>query len=124
MNKARKLFLYVILALAFFIMGYFAFANYTYSQGSRTGLLLKFSNKGYIFKTWEGELNLGGVTQQGGSILNNIWVFSVRGDEKETIDQLNKYEGKRIRLSYREKMRHFPWQGETNYFVYKAEVVE
>lgn len=124
MTVLRKLILYFGAALVFFGIGYFAFASFTYSQGSRTGLLMKFSDKGYIFKTWEGELNLGGVTQEGGSLLNNIWQFSVLDNEQETIDALNKYEGKRIRLSYKEKMRHFPWQGETNYFVYKAEAVE
>ncbi len=124
MTLMRKLILYFVAALVFFSIGYFAFASFTYSQGSRTGLLMKFSDKGYIFKTWEGELNLGGVTQEGGSLLNNIWQFSVLDNEQETIDALNKYEGKRIRLSYKEKMRHFPWQGETNYFVYKAEAVE
>lgn len=124
MNAFKKILLYAVLALTFFTIGYFAFAGYTYSEGSRTGLLLKFSHKGYVFKTWEGQLNLGGVSQQGGSILNNMWDFSVREDELETIEKLGKYEGKRIRLSYKEKMRHFPWQGETNYYVYKVETVE
>jgi hypothetical protein len=124
MKAFRKIFILIIAALVFFGIGYFAFAGYTYSEGSRTGLLLKFSNKGYVFKTYEGELNLGGMTQEGGTMLNNIWDFSVLADETETIASLNKYEGKRIRLLYKEKMRHFPWQGETNYFVYKAEVIE
>ena len=53
-----------------------------------------------------------------------MWEFSVRSSEKETIELLNKYEGRRIRLSYKEKMRHFPWQGETNYFVFKVEAVD
>lgn len=124
MTTFKRILIYIIAAVVFFSIGYFAFASFTYSQGSRTGLLMKFSNKGYVFKTWEGELNLGGMTQEGGALLNNIWQFSVLDAEKETIDGLNKYEGKRIRLSYKEKMRHFPWQGETNYFVYKVEVVE
>ena len=124
MNTFKKILLYAVFALVFFIIGYFAFASFTYSEGSRTGMLLKFSRKGYVFKTWEGQLNLGGISQQGGSILNNMWDFSVLDSEKETIEQLNKYEGKRIRLSYKEKMRHFPWQGETNYFVYKVEAVD
>jgi hypothetical protein len=124
MNVLKKILLYLVLALTFFTIGYFAFAGFTYSEGSRTGMLLKFSHKGYVFKTWEGQLNLGGMTQQEGTMLNNMWDFSVRDDEKGTIGQLSKYEGKRIRLSYKEKMRHFPWQGETNYFVYKVETVE
>jgi hypothetical protein len=120
----KKLSLYAVFAILFFLFGYYLFAGLTYSEGSRTGLLLKFSHKGYVFKTWEGQMNLGGISQQGGSIINNMWDFSVLEEEKETIDQLNKYEGKRIRLSYKEKYRHFPWQGETNYFVYKVEVIE
>lgn len=124
MKVVRKIVIYTIVALVLFCLGYFAFANYTYSEGSRSGLLLKFSKKGYIFKTWEGELNLGGITQGQGTMLNNMWNFSVNNSEAETIDDLQKYEGKRIRLAYKEKMRHFPWQGETNYFVYKVEVIE
>ena len=116
--------MYLSVAVILFCLAYFAFANFTYSEGSRSGMLLKFSNKGYVFKTWEGELNLGGMTQAEGTMLNNIWNFSVRGSEAETIGNLQKYEGKRIRLSYKEKMRHFPWQGETNYFVYKVEIIE
>lgn len=116
--------MYLVAALFFFGIGYFAFASFTYSEGSRSGWLLKFSNRGYLFKTWEGELNRGGDAQQDGSLLNNTWSFSVLEREKEVIEQLNKYEGKRIRLSYKEKMRHFPWQGETNYFVYQVEVIE
>lgn len=124
MKNVRKIVVYLLIALVLFGVGYFVFANYTYSEGSRSGLLLKFSNKGYVFKTWEGELNLGGMTQGQGTMLNNIWNFSVLGSEKETITDLQKYEGKRIRLLYKEKMRHFPWQGETNYFVYKVEAIE
>ena len=124
MNVVRKIVMYAVVALVLFCLGYFAFANYTYSEGSRSGLLLKFSKKGYVFKTWEGELNLGGITQGEGAMLNNLWTFSVSDSEAETITDLQQYEGKRIRLSYKEKMRHFPWQGETNYFVYKVEIIE
>jgi hypothetical protein len=123
MPSWKKILTYFVIALFSFAIGYFAFAGYTYSEGSRTGVLLKFSKKGYVFKTWEGELNLGGMTQEGGTMLNNIWQFSVRKEEDSAITDLKNYEGKRIRLSYKEKMRHFPWQGETNYFVYKVEQV-
>lgn len=124
MKIVHKILLYLLIALILFCLGYYAFASYTYSEGSRTGMLLKFSRKGYVFKTWEGELNLGGMTQEQGAMLNNLWTFSVRDSETSTITDLQQYEGKRIRLSYKEKMRHFPWQGETNYFVYKVEPVQ
>lgn len=124
MTVLRRILVYVLVALLFFGLGYYAFVNFTYSEGSRTGLLYKFSKKGYVFKTWEGELNLGGVSQQNNTIMNNIWTFSVKIGEDAAIDTLQNYEGKRVKLWYKEKMGHFPWQGETNYFVYKAEIVE
>jgi hypothetical protein len=123
MSTGKKILTYAFIAVLAFSIGYFAFAGYTYSEGSRTGVLLKFSKKGYMFKTWEGELNLGGMTQEGGAMLNNIWEFSVRSGQDSVISNLKNFEGRRVRLTYKEKMRHFPWQGETNYFVEKAELV-
>jgi hypothetical protein len=124
MGTLRRILLYFLVAVICFGIGYFAIAGYTYSEGSRTGLLIKFSKKGYVFKTWEGELNLGGMTQQGGVMVNNMWQFSVPGSDTAAINQLQTLEGKRIRLSYKEKVRSFPWQGETRYFVNKAELAE
>jgi hypothetical protein len=124
MKTFRKITMYAVIVFILFCAAYFIFANYTYSEGSRTGMLLKFSHKGYVFKTWEGELNLGGMTQGETTMLNNIWIFSVRDNETKTITDLQQYEGKRIRLSYKEKMRHFPWQGDTDYFVYQVEPIQ
>lgn len=46
----------------------------TYSDGERTGVITKFSHKGMLIKTWEGELNMGGFDQGG---VATIWAFSV-----------------------------------------------
>ena len=53
-----------------------------YSQGERIGTVYKFSKKGLMWKTWEGEMNLGGVVagQNGGDVAN-VWGFTV-SDEK------------------------------------------
>ena len=103
----------VVIILTFYIL--FATA-YTYSDGNRAGRLIKFSHKGYVFKTYEGDLNLGGINStNGGVMINNIWQFSVA--EKSVADQLLKLEGKEVTLHYKEKMHALPWRGESRYIV-------
>jgi hypothetical protein len=108
--------------ILFFILigvgvGYFLYRNYTYSEGSRTGTLVKMSRRGVVFKTYEGQLHLAGST-----IMNNqsSWEFSV--SDNATYEMLQKLEGNEVTVYYKEKIDAFPWQGETNYLVYKAEV--
>jgi hypothetical protein len=97
--------------------------NWTYSNGTRAGNLIKISYKGVVFKTYEGQLNLGGFqgTDQSG-LSGNIWDFSVWKDD--IYDELQNYEGKQVKLHYRQKYKAMPWQGDTDYFIYKVELVE
>ena len=86
--------------------------SWTYSDGDRAGYVQKFSHKGWICKTWEGELsmvNIPGAAQE-------RWVFSVRNDSVATI--IKQQMGNRVSLTYEEK-RGIPTAcfGETNYFV-------
>jgi len=97
--------------------------SYTYSEGSRAGVLIKFSKKGFIFKTYEGELNIGGMgnvpnTAQG----NVIWTFSVK--DEAVADKLATMEGQKVSLHYEEKVKAMPWQGETDYYIIRAEKIE
>lgn len=92
---------------------------YSYSQGERAGVLQKFSQRGWICKTYEGELALyvvGGVAPQ-------IWHFSVRDDEVAA--QLRSAVGKTLRIRY-EEHRGLPTScfGETDYFATHFEVIE
>ena len=94
----------------------FASFNYTYSEGNRAGVLVKFSKKGYIFKTYEGELNMGGVGNLPNTAqVNQIWLFSV--SNRAVADSLMNMEGKKVSLHYRQISKNMPWQGETNSFV-------
>lgn len=119
----KKFLLVLISIIIVGIASYLLICNYTYSEGSRTGYLMKFSKKGYVFKTYEGELNLGGMNAQNNSVLNNIWDFTVLRGNKEVIDSLNQYEGKVIKLEYKQKLKNMPWQGDTPYFVYAVKVL-
>ena len=91
---------------------------YSYSDGDRAGVLQKFSKRGWICKTWEGEIAMyvvGGVAPQ-------IWNFSVRDDAVAA--QLQAAVGQQVRLHYAEH-RGLPTNcfGETDYFVNRVEVV-
>ncbi len=48
-----------------------------YGSGERTGVVYKVSKKGMIWKTWEGEMNLGGMVKTGDGMSVNTWAFSV-----------------------------------------------
>ena len=92
--------------------------NYTYSKGERAGILQKFSQKGWICKTWEGELAMTTVP----GVAPTLWNFTVRKDA--TARQLNLALGRRVILYYQEH-RGLPGTcfGETAYFVDSARIV-
>ena len=103
----------VVLVIAVYL---FYITSYTYSEGNRAGRLIKFSRKGYVFKTYEGEINLGGINAStGGVMINNMWDFSVT--DNAVADTLSKYEGRDITVHYKEKLRTMPWRGDTKYIV-------
>lgn len=120
-----KKFLLITLLLAVVgVAGYLLVCNYTYSEGSRTGYLIKFAKAGYVFKTYEGEMNLGGMNTNSNSVANYLWDFSVLGSEKDVVSELSNYEGKVITVYYKEKLKNMPWQGNTKYFVYRIETAK
>ncbi len=106
-----------------FVIYYFNYMA-VYSEGNRAGTLIKFSKKGWLFKTYEGELNQGGVANPvpGTAMVNQIWKFSVKKDA--VADELMKMEGKVVRLHYRQYNKMLPWEGETQYLVNDVEIVE
>lgn len=122
-SSVKKFFLIVFLLAIFGGGMYLWVCNWTYSKGTRAGTLTKISLKGVVFKTYEGQLNLGGFRQESGDgVSGNIWEFSVWEDA--VYDTLQNYEGKHVKLHYREKYKSMPWQGDTEYFIYKVDEVE
>jgi hypothetical protein len=90
---------------------YFAFVYYaTYSEGVRSGQLIKFNYKGVAFKTWEGELSQGISGAQ-------IFAFSALDKDKKAISELKEMEGQYVKLSYIERYKTFPWWGDTRYYI-------
>lgn len=106
----------LMLALVALVAGYFI-SGISYSDGHRAGYLFKVSEKGYLLKTYEGELNLGGMNTESATVNNNIWRFSVRRSKPEVYKKLIDMQGKRVQVHYSQPMRMFFWQGESEYFV-------
>lgn len=91
--------------------------NVSYSEGERAGYLQKFSKRGWICKTWEGELLL---TSMPGAIPEKFQ-FSVR--DPELAKQMSAATGKRILLSYAQH-KGVPTDcfGETEYYAERVQV--
>ena len=87
-----------IILLLLFLASIWFVSSFHYSDGSRTGYLSKFSKKGYVFKTYEGELFVGGANADNRTVVNTTWYFSVPSGDQQIIDSLHKYEGTIVRL--------------------------
>jgi hypothetical protein len=93
--------------------------TWSYSEGERAGYVQKFSRKGWLCKTWEGEIAM--VTMPGA--IPDKFEFSVRDDA--TAAQINALAGKRVVLVYQQH-KFIPTNcfGETEYFVNGARAVD
>jgi hypothetical protein len=86
--------------------------NWSYSEGERAGYIQKLSSKGWVCKTWEGEIAL--VTMPGA--IPKKFPFTVRDDAVAA--KINALSGKRVMLSYQQhKFVPSSCFGETEYFV-------
>ena len=124
-NTARRTHWFKWIALAALLpallfAAYLAFVlNWSYSDGERAGYLQKFSRKGWICKTYEGELAMTTVP----GVAPVLWSFTVR--DPAVAAQINAVLGKRMALHY-EEHRGIPTNcyGETNHFVDRVKVLE
>ncbi len=116
----KRLFL-ALLLLTLLAAAYFAVVlNWSYSSGERAGWIQKLSDKGWICKTWEGELAL--VSLPGSSTVEKFQ-FTVRDDQVAA--EIAKVMGRRVTLHYEEKVG-LPTScfGETRHFVTKVTLTE
>jgi hypothetical protein len=110
----------VIVAIALIVAGYFwAVLKWSYSSGERAGWVQKLSRKGWVCKTWEGEM---AMVSMPGAIPEKFY-FTVRDDAVAA--RINQVMGKRVTLHYDEKVG-LPTScfGETRHFVSRVAVVD
>lgn len=116
---ARRTLWIALAGFLIFSIGYYFYRTYTISEGSRSGTLFKISKKGIVFKTYEGQLHLAGSVML---TTQSTWDFSAKNGA--VYSELQKYEGKNVKCYYKEIVSAFPWQGDTDYLVYRVELVE
>jgi hypothetical protein len=105
--------LVIILALSGFVYWKYFF---TYSAGYRSGLLQKFSHKGTIFKTYEGEMILSSIRSNANvPIASEKFLFSVSNEQ--IAKQMELMQGQMVTVHYLNKNGTLPWRGDTPYIV-------
>jgi hypothetical protein len=111
--------LLAIMAGAVFALYTWASLNWVYSSGERAGYIQKFSLKGYVCKTWEGEIVL--VSMPGTQA--EKFVFTVK--DKAIVSKVNDSLGKRVKIHY-EEHKGIPSScfGETAYYVKDLQILE
>jgi hypothetical protein len=110
----------VLVLLVFLVAAYLTIAfNWSYSDGNRAGYIQKFSRKGWLCKTHEGELAMTTVP----GVAPVLWEFTVW--DGRVVDELTRVMGKRVILHYKE-YRYLPTTcfGESGYFVDRVEIQE
>ncbi|MEL7221721.1 MAG: hypothetical protein AAGJ93_10405 [Bacteroidota bacterium] len=121
-RRIKRFFLYLFGILIVVGLLFVWISGWTYSEGTRAGDLIKISTKGVVFKTHEGQLNLGGFESSNDGVVGNIWNFSTTNND--VFDRLQELEGKKVKLHYRQRYKPMPWQGKTEYFIDEVEVIE
>lgn len=104
--------LIVVLPILLFTLWTFIALHTSYSTGERAGYLQKISQRGWLCKTWEGDLQITAVP----GVAPEIFVFSVRSDS--IAGELNKRAGQRVVVSYAQH-KGLPSScfGDTEYYV-------
>ena len=121
-KKIVKRILIIGLILGLAVGAFFYWA--TYESGVMAGKVLRVSEKGMIFKTHEGKLNLETFgALKGASPIAESFDFSVESSEAEVLKQLEEValSGERVNLYFVKRYMAFPWRGDTKYFITKVE---
>ena len=121
LSRTHKLIIAAVLIVPVIVFALYTWMalTWTYSSGERAGYVQKFSKKGWICKTWEGELALVSIP----GTMSEKFYFTVRDDAVAA--RINQSIGKRVSLTYEQHLG-IPTTcfGETEYFVVDVKAVE
>ena len=107
----------IVTAAALFALYTWIVLHWSYSEGERAGYLQKLSRKGWLCKTWEGEILLSSMP----GAIPERFAFTVR--DEAVVKQLQAAMGQRVQISYSQHVG-VPTScfGDTQYFVDKAQI--
>jgi hypothetical protein len=109
-------------------LGIFAYLYWgEIENGTMAGKILRISEKGYVFKTYEGKINLETFgALKGTSPIAESFDFSIDKSDEELIRKLQEValSGERVNLHYIKRPAHFFWRGDTRYFATSVDRLE
>src|SRR3990170_8278250 len=124
-RTTKKVFKITGITLLIIAIGVFCFLYWgTYEDGVMAGKILRVSQKGMLFKTYEGKINLETFgALKGASPIAESFDFSIEKSETELIKQLQEVSlsGERVNLYFVKRYVGFPWRGDTKYFATRVE---
>lgn len=124
-RKTIRFFKIVIISAIVIFLAVAAYAYWgTYESGVWAGKVLSVSEKGVVFKTYEGKISMESFgALRGTSPIAETRDFSIETSEQQVINDLQKValQGDRVNLHFVKRYMTFPWRGDTKYFVTKVE---
>lgn len=121
-KKILKRLLWFIVIVGIIVFSYLYWGSY--EKGTMAGKILRVSEKGMIFKTMEGKINLETFgALKGVSPIAESFDFSIESDQQELINELQEaaLSGERVNLHFVKRYMKFPWRGDTKYFATSLE---
>ena len=124
-RTTKKVVRFIIITVLIVGIGAFCFMYWgTYEDGVMAGKILRVSEKGVIFKTYEGKINLETFgAMKGVSPIAESFDFSVEKSDMDLIKELETValSGERVNLYFVKRYAMFPWRGDTRYFATRIE---
>jgi len=118
MGKVLSIITAIIVIGAIGVFSFYYFGHY--EEGDMSGKVMRISQKGVVFKTYEGKINLESFgALRGASPIQEVFDFSVERSNKKVIKDLTDVSltGERVNLHYVKRYAKFFWRGETLVFV-------
>lgn len=120
-----KIFKRILIVIVLLFIGFFALLYWgTYERGVMAGKILRISEKGYIFKTYEAKLSIESFgALKGTSPIAETFDFSVSTKQDSIVKQLQDVAltGERVNIHYIKRYVRAPWRGSTKYFAVEVE---
>ena len=117
----RKFLIYLTVVIVLGGIGVFSFYYFGYyEKGEMAGKVMRIAEKGVIFKTYEGKINLESFgALRGSHPIQEVFDFSVERKDTSVVNQLKEVAmtGERVNLKYVKRYAKFFWRGESAYFV-------
>ena len=121
-KKILRIFLVLLVTVAIGVFSFYYWA--VYETGVMAGKVLRISQKGVLFKTYEGKINLETFgALKGTSPIAESFDFSVEKSDDVVIKNLQEValSGERVNLHFKVRYARFVWRGDTRYFVTRVE---